>query len=96
MLPAQHNQIALAAEQLDVAIQLFLDERSDVSALTLAGAAEEILGNAVKLAGGENAIKRAYEVSALTHRYLHDKELKWQDFADKENCARNAAKHGAL
>lgn len=93
MPPAQHNKIALAAEQLDVAIQLFLDERSDVSALTLAGAAEEILGNAAKLAGGENALQRAYKVSALTHYYLHDKELKWPDFADGENCARNAAKH---
>ena len=85
MPPAQHNQIALAAEQLDVAIQLFLDERSDISALTLAGAAEEILGNAAKLAGGENALQRAYKVSALTHYYLHDKELKWPDFADGEN-----------
>ena len=88
-----HNQIALAAEQLDAAIELFLPERSDVSALTLAGAAEEILGWAVKLAGGENAMQEAYAASALTHRYLHHQELKWQDFADGENYARNAAKH---
>ena len=69
------------------------DRRSNVSALTLAGATEEILGRAVKLAGGENAMQQAYEASALTHRYLHGKELKWQDFADGENYARNAAKH---
>ncbi len=88
-----HDQIALAAEQLDAAIDLFLSGRSDVSALTLAGAAEEILGRAVKLAGGENAMQEAFAASALTHRHLHHRELKWQDFADGENYARNAAKH---
>lgn len=64
-----------------------------MSALTLAGAAEEILGQAVKFAGGENALTQAYEVTAQTHRILHGKELKWQDFVDGENVARNAAKH---
>lgn len=93
MTSTAHDQIALAAEQLDTAIELFLSERSDVSALTLAGAAEEILGRAVKLAGGENAMQEAYAASALTHRYLLRQELKWQDFADGENYARNAAKH---
>ncbi len=88
-----HDQIVLASEQLDCAIELFLSHRSDVSALTLAGAAEEILGRAVKLAGGENALQQAYEASAVGHRYLHRKELRWQDFADGENYARNAAKH---
>jgi hypothetical protein len=89
----EHDQVALAAEQLDAAIEMFLTQRSDVSALTLAGAAEEILGRAVKRAGGQNAMQQAYEASALTHRYLHRNELKWQDFADGENYARNAAKH---
>lgn len=69
-----HDQIELAAEQLGTAIELFLAERSDVSVLTLAGAAEEILGRAVKLAGGENAMQEAYAASAVTHRFLHRKE----------------------
>lgn len=93
MATVKHDQIALAAEQLDAAIEMFLAERSDVSALTLAGAAEEIFGRAVKLADGQNAMQQAYEANALTYRYLHRKELKWQDFADGENYARNAAKH---
>ncbi|MBI3283880.1 MAG: hypothetical protein HYZ65_03385 [Burkholderiales bacterium] len=83
----------MATEQLDTAIEIFLAERSDVAALTLAGAAEEILGQAVKLAGGENAMQQAYEVTAKTHKLLHRTELRWQDFADGENLARNAAKH---
>jgi hypothetical protein len=93
-MPAEkYDQIALATEQLNVAIELFLACRSEVSSLTLAGAAEEILGRAVKLHGGENAMQEAYKISSLTHRYLHRKELKWQDFVDGENYARNAAKH---
>ena len=93
MASSRHDQLALAAEQLDIAIGLFLNEQSYVSALTLAGAAEEILGRALKQVGGETAMQQAYEVSATTHRHLHRKELKWQDFADGENYARNAAKH---
>ncbi|MBK6854406.1 MAG: hypothetical protein IPG93_23210 [Burkholderiales bacterium] len=93
MATSLRDQVALAAEQLDTAIEMFLAERSDVSALTLAGAAEEILGRVVKLAGSQNAIRQAYEASALTHRCLQGMDLKWQDFADGENYARNAAKH---
>lgn len=93
MPSAKHDQIALAAEQLDAAIELFLGDRSDVSALTLAGAAEEILGRAVKLDGLANSMQDAYDVSATTHRHLCRKVLKWNDFADGENYARNAAKH---
>ena len=88
-----HQLTSLAAEQLDAAIELFLTGRSDVSALTLAGAAEEILGQAVKFSGGENALMQAYEVTAQTHGILHGNRLKWQDFVDGENIARNAVKH---
>lgn len=93
MPSATHDQLALAAEQLDTAIELFLAEQSDVSALTLAGAAEEILGRALKVDGGVNALQQAYEAAALTHRYLHLKDLKQEEFAAGENYARNAAKH---
>lgn len=89
----RHDQVALATEQLDVALETFLSERSYVSALTLAGAAEEILGYALKRAGGQNALQQAYEGSTLTHRFTHGRELKWKDFVDGENYARNAAKH---
>lgn len=94
MSSANHDQIALAAEQLDIAIELFIEERSDVCALTLAGAAEEILGCAVKqLTSSENAMQQAYEIYAQTHRHLYRKELEWKHFAEEENYARNAAKH---
>jgi hypothetical protein len=53
-------RVDLAIEQLDVALELFLSDRSDVSALTLAGAAEEILGRALALQGKLAAIDEGY------------------------------------
>ena len=87
------SRLDLAREQLELAIELFLSGRSDVAALTLAGAAEEVLGQAVKHKGGETAMDSAFETTSHFHRLLHGQELKWKDFADSENEARNAAKH---
>lgn len=41
------NKIEAAADQLDWAIRLFLDHKAYVPAITLAGAAEEILGEVI-------------------------------------------------
>ena len=38
-------------------------------------------------------MQQSYEVSSLTHRYLNGKELKWSEFSERENYARNGAKH---
>ena len=70
------ERTSLAAEQLDVAIEMFLASRSDVSALTLAGAAEEVLGQAVKLRGGENVLQEWFQVTSRPHRLLTGKTLK--------------------
>jgi hypothetical protein len=40
----EFTKIDVAVDQLDWAIRLFLDHRAYVPAITLAGAAEEILG----------------------------------------------------
>jgi hypothetical protein len=47
----------LAEHQLDRAIRLLLDEKDAISAVTLAGAAEEILGKLVELQGGTHSLK---------------------------------------
>lgn len=54
----QKTRINLGIEQLDVALELFLEERSYVAALTLAGAAEEILGKALDFQNRTNALSR--------------------------------------
>jgi hypothetical protein len=60
-----HNKIDLAIEQLETALFLFLERKSYVSALTLAGAAEEILGMAAKIKGIENSLQESYRVTAV-------------------------------
>jgi len=93
MSAQMHQRIDLATEQLDVALQLFLDKRSYVSALSLAGAAEEIFGKALDHQGKEHSLKYKFDAIAPIHHVLNGAPLAWRNFADDENRARNAAKH---
>lgn len=81
------TRVDLALEQLDVALELFLEKRSFASALTLAGAAEEILGKALKLQNRGHTLDEWYdqvnEVWGVSRK----------EFITKTNAARNAAKH---
>jgi hypothetical protein len=88
-----YNRLDLAAEQLDVALILFLENQSYVSALTLAGAAEEIFGKALSHQGKANVLDYKYESIESLHSALHGKPLLRADFFQDENNARNAVKH---
>lgn len=98
-----HSRIDLACQQLDVAIELFFAKRSFVSALTLAGAAEEILGVELRNRGQQNTMARRYaERQRLYERIRKNRRFYpsvilapqgWVEFAARENYARNAAKH---
>lgn len=88
-----HKRVDLAIEQLDMALELFLSEQSYAAALTLAGAAEDILGKALSLRGQDDALRYKYDVLDSTHQKLHGKKLEWSKFSDGENHARNALKH---
>lgn len=88
-----YSRIDLACEQLETAIELFLSGRSIVSALTLSGAAEEILGKAIEIRSERNALKYEAEVIKQVHDLLHKKQFSWKDFLNGKNLARNAAKH---
>lgn len=95
MIEQTHNRIDLAVEQLDVALSLFLEKNSYVSALTLAGAAEEILGKALSHHGKQTVLQYKYEAIEPVHKLLHRKPLLWAEYIADENRARNAAKHMA-
>ena len=95
MADQTYNRIDLAVEQLDVALSLFLEKQSVVSALTLAGAAEEILGKVLSHNGQQNSLEWKYEAVEPTHTMLHQIPLSKADFIRDENRARNAAKHMA-
>lgn len=88
-----HDRIELAIEQLECALHIFLKCQSYVSTLTLAGAAEEVLGKALSHQGKETTLQVAHRIPDLIHRTFHGKPLSWSDFAEQENFVRNAVKH---
>lgn len=93
MEAAKYFQVDLASEQLDSALKLFMAKAPlFASALTLAGAAEEILGKVLERQGKMSAMRHWYFGKVCNHT---DRELisTWQQHASEENFARNVLKH---
>jgi hypothetical protein len=88
----EHDRLDLATEQLEVAVELFLSKRSFVSALTLAGAAEEVLGKALNHKGQKNWRQKEFDLVALPER-ASGRQYDWKKFIEETNKTRNAAKH---
>jgi hypothetical protein len=83
------HKIDVAKLQLDTAINLFLDDIDFISSLTLAGASEEISGKLLERAGKNSMLKKL-------HAWYEDtsgEEIKYGEFAQKANLARNCLKH---
>jgi hypothetical protein len=82
------SKVEIAKRQLDVASEIFFSGGDYLAVITLAGAAEEILGNLLKRQGMKNMLDRLVEL---------DKELTGgRDFEvirKEVNGARNAIKH---
>jgi hypothetical protein len=88
-----HKKLDLALELLNEAIRQFLDRKSFVCALSLAGAAEEILGKTVELRGGQSSLAQRVKdhlmiANAFGSSKLTEKQSKW-----RHNFAKNAIKH---
>ena len=81
----------LAVEQLEIALDVFLDSASHVSSLTLAGAAEEILGKEAELSGKGSLLREELEMANHLQRIWPGGETKWKDFIKNKNSARNSA-----
>ncbi len=88
-----YQRVELAAEQLDVALELFLSGRSFVSALTLAGAAEEILGKALVHGNQEPWLEQEYDIVAEPEKIRRGEPYKYKYFLKEKNRVRNAVKH---
>ena len=87
-----YDRVDLATQQLNVAISLFLKRKSFVAALTLAGAAEEILGEALSQRGQQNSLELKYEVMEPILIMRHQTK---EDFIEDENRALIAVTHMA-
>jgi len=80
----------IAERQLERALSLFFNEKDFVSALTLAGAAEEILGKMLNEAGRKNTLD---EVVAGSMDLVGNETAKPNQIAALANHYRNRMKH---
>ncbi len=89
----QVGKINAAVDQLDWAIKLFLDHKAYVPSITLAGAAEEIIGEtlgseaAFKILKERLSAKTSLPPSVVSQMYLNKAKnwLKhWKDLKDEE------------
>lgn len=93
MPPSTFDKVAIARSQLETALQLFRDGKDLFSVITLAGAAEEILGNLLNERGQDNALRALQRAAADMYRHLFGEEAGAKQFAQRANRARNALKH---
>ncbi|OXJ26015.1 hypothetical protein CFB82_36720 [Burkholderia sp. HI2714] len=84
MAAQTYRRIDLALAQLDAALRLFLEYREFAAAITLAGAAEEVLGKEVNRRGRQVALDRRVIRYAARDR---------KDAIAEANRVRNALKH---
>lgn len=90
----RYNKIDIAVDQLDQALSLFLSDECYASSLTLAGAAEEILGKAAKINGIECSLEDLYRNYNDPHLVWINPRQTWSEFTTRgKNVARNAVKH---
>ena len=83
----------LARSQLEVALQFYMQGQEYPAVITLAGAAEEVLGKIAESKGLEPSLKRSVKDLVATAKAAWGFELHEKDFADLQNFARNALKH---
>ncbi len=87
------TKIDIASAQLNCAIDLYLDDTELVSAVTLAGAAEEILGKLVDSAGKQNSLKRRLASVQALSRHLWGFDGEEKAIVELRNRARDHFKH---
>ncbi|MCQ8117781.1 hypothetical protein [Methylomonas rosea] len=92
MIEQRITKFEIAERQLLVAIEMFI-ARNPIPALTLAGAAEEILGKLVKKLGGTNALEEDINDSCELSETVFGDRGNSKEFADLMNAPRNELKH---
>jgi hypothetical protein len=94
LLHQTYTKRQVALRQIETALRLFEEQDDLISVVTLAGAAEEILGKLVKREGQTNALDSLSSAAHAMYQYLFGGEpLPPKHFADRANIARNAFKH---
>ena len=83
----------VALTQIETAIRLYFEGEDYFSAITLAGAAEEIFGKLVTEKGLDNSIESLKAAAVKIHKRLYGTESTPKNIADVANRERNAMKH---
>ena len=89
----EYEKVEIARRQLETALKLFFYGDDYFSVITLAGAAEEVLGRILEQAGKESSLKSIAKSSALMHKALYGEERPEKEFVFLANYARNTIKH---
>lgn len=89
----EYSVIALAKEQLEMALEIFFEKRSMSSSITLAGAAEEILGKSLRSKHLDAVIDSNFEQASFFNKNLRGIPLDESKYVSGENAVRNALKH---
>ncbi|MES2877302.1 MAG: hypothetical protein V4713_02680 [Pseudomonadota bacterium] len=93
MKPASFTKLEIAIAQLRLAITLFLEQREFIAVVTLAGAAEEILGKLVAETGQSPALTKHAESARGMYVAMWKTDPGAKVFMDLRNRARNEVKH---
>ena len=94
-----YTKLELAEIQLSRALDLYLDHQDYVSALTLAGAAEELLGKWYAHKVKQDAdtrdisLRNEVDVGRVLHKRLWGTEVSEKEVVSRSNFARDQVKH---
>jgi hypothetical protein len=93
-LPHQaYDKRCIAQSQLETALRLFQEGQDFFSVITLAGAADEILGKLVTRQGRDNSLASLKKAAVAMHEHLFGEPGDERTISDRANSARNALKH---
>lgn len=87
------SKLDIALAQVERAIVLALDDSDFISAVTLAGAAEEILGSLLKLEGRQSSYIGLKRTLDYAHESVRAEKLSGKEFNLLANGVRNHFKH---
>ena len=90
---ALFTKLRAAEIQLERALELYLSGTDYLSAITLAGAAEEPLGKMVALRGGKHALKSDASAMGAVHVHLYNETLAERQAIAHINRVRDWLKH---
>jgi hypothetical protein len=93
MAERSYDTKRIALEQLETALRLYLEQRDYIAAITLAGAAEEILGRIAKNMGIETSLQTLSNDAVAIHKRLLNVAIERKHFVKRANYARNKLKH---